>query len=249
MPAKKETEYEKRLRKIIAKLEIFFNQKRDNEEKTDPDILDLLIATKLSQNTTDKTSFRAYTNLKNTFKTWDEVINAPLQKIKDSIQVCGLANTKARQIKKMLKEMKEKYGSLDLSFLKKMSDDDVYKELLQYDGIGVKTTSCVLAFSLKRDVFPVDTHVHRILNRLKLVKTSTAEKTFEEIKDKIPQGEKPTFHTNLIKFGRNMCKATSPLCNVCFLYNECGFEEKEKYKDREIPLNITENNFIILENI
>ncbi len=239
----------KKLDKVIAKLEIFFNEKRDEKKKNKPTILDLLIATKLSQNTTDKTSYRAFMNLKNSFETWDDVADAPINMIKDSIKVCGLTNTKARQIKEMLKQMRVNYGSLDLSFLNKMKDDKVYDELLQYDGLGVKTVSCVLAFSLGRDVFPVDTHVHRILNRLGLVQTNTAEKTFEDIKDEIPKGKKPTFHTNLIKFGRNICKATTPLCSICFLYSECEFPEKEIYRDREIPLNVSENNFIILENI
>ena len=132
------------------------------------------------------------------------------------LKVCGLANTKAKHIKEMLKLMKKNYGSLDLTFLKKMKDDKVYDELLQYNGLGVKTISCVLAFSLGRDVFPVDTHVHRILNRLGLVETTTAEKTFEEIKDQIPKGKKPTFHTNLIKFGRNICKAINPIVQYMF---------------------------------
>lgn len=239
----------KKLEKVIAKLEVYFNEKRDVKKTTKPSILDLLIATKLSQNTTDKTSYRAFTNLKNSFSSWDDVAAAPLNQIKDSIKVCGLANTKATQIKKMLNEMKEKYGSLDLAFLKKMKDEKVYEELLQYDGLGVKTISCVLAFSLGRDVFPVDTHVHRVLNRLGLVTTNTAEKTFEAIKNEIPAGKKPTFHTNLIKFGRNICRATTPLCSVCFLYSDCEFPEKELFRDKEIPLNLTENNFIILENI
>ncbi len=239
----------KKLEKVIAKLEVYFNEKRDVKKTSKPSILDLLIATKLSQNTTDKTSYRAFTNLKNSFSSWDDVAAAPLNQIKDSIKVCGLANTKATQIKKMLNEMKENYGSLDLAFLKKMKDEEVYDELLQYDGLGVKTISCVLAFSLGRDVFPVDTHVHRVLNRLGLVTTNTAEKTFEAIKNEIPAGKKPSFHTNLIKFGRNICRATTPLCSVCFLYSDCEFPEKELFRDKEIPLNLTENNFIILENI
>jgi endonuclease III len=239
----------KKLERVIAKLEVYFNDKRDEKKKNKPTILDLLIATKLSQNTTDKTSYRAFMNLKANFESWDKVASAPLTNIKDSIKVCGLANTKATQIKKMLNEMIKNYGTLDLSFLKKMNDEKVYEELLQYDGLGVKTISCVLAFSLGRDVFPVDTHVHRVLNRLGLVHTKSAEKTFEDIKDTIPAGKKPTFHTNLIKFGRNICKATTPFCSVCFLYSDCEFPEKEFFRDKEIPLNITENNFIILENI
>ena len=187
-------------------------------------------------------------NLKENFKTWEELIEAPLQKIKNAIKVCGLANTKARQIKQMLKEMKKKYGNLDLSFLKKMDNEKIYEELLQYNGIGVKTVSCVLAFSLDRDAFPVDTHVHRVLNRLGIVNTKTAEQTFETASKKVPKEKQTAFHTNLIKFGRNICKANKPLCNLCFLYRYCSYEYKNLYKDKTSSIK-KENNFIILENV
>jgi len=83
----------------------------------------------------------------------------------------------------MLGQIREEYGKIDLNFLKKMKDDKVYETLLKYKGIGLKTISCVLGFSLGRNVFPVDTHIHRILNRTGIVKTNTPEQTFEKSKD------------------------------------------------------------------
>ncbi|MFC2092423.1 endonuclease III domain-containing protein [Bacteroidota bacterium] len=237
-----------RITNIIKKLEDHSVISKSENKNSSPTILDILIATKLSQNTTDKTSYKAFMNLKENFKTWEELIEAPLQKIKNAIKVCGLANTKSRQIKQMLREMKRKYGNLDLSFLKKMDNEKIYEELLQYNGIGVKTVSCVLAFSLDRNVFPVDTHVHRVLNRLGIVNTKTAEQTFETASKKIPKENQTAFHTNLIKFGRNICKANKPLCNLCFLYRYCSYEYKNLYKDKTSSIK-KENNFIILENV
>jgi len=234
---------------VIENIGIFFDSKRDNPKKPKPPVIDLLIATKLSQNTTDKTSHRAYLNLKESFKSWDKVADAPIGRIKECIRVCGLTNTKAADIKKMLQKMRENYGMIDLEFLRDYPDEKVYEELLQYDGIGVKTISCVLAFSLGRDVFPVDTHVHRILNRLGIVKTNTAEQTFEKAKDLIPGEKKVKFHTDLIKFGRNICKSQNPLCNICFIYKECEFEEKVIHRKKPVSLEMNQNNFIILENI
>jgi endonuclease-3 len=208
----------------------------------------MLIATMLSQNTTDKTSYRAFQNLKHDFKNWYEVMNAPLIKIKKAIRVCGLTNQKSASIKKMLKQMKIRYGSLSLNFIKKLTDDEIYSELLQYNGVGVKTISCVLAFGLGRDVFPVDTHVHRVTNRLGLTNSKTPDKTFRDLRDKIPQGRKFLLHTLLIRFGRKICRAVNPLCGKCALYDLCEFKDKEKF-----PLKINglpkENNFIILEHI
>lgn len=237
-----------RITNIIKILEDHSLKSKPGNRNSSTSILDILIATKLSQNTTDKTSYKAFKNLKDNFKTWEELIDAPLLKIKNSIKICGLANTKARQIKQLLKEMKRKYGNLDLSFLKKMDNEKVYDELLQYDGIGVKTVSCVLAFSLDREAFPVDTHVHRVLNRLGIVNTKTAEQTFKDATKKIPNENQTAFHTNLIKFGRNICKANKPLCNLCFLYRYCSYEYKNLYKEKTSSIK-KENNFIILENV
>lgn len=235
-----------KLNAVIKLLRQEFPGIKPQPAKADP--LDVLIATKLSQNTTDKTSFRAFTNLKNDFKNWDDVMNAPASKIKKAIRVCGLVNTKTADIKELLKQMKKNYGKLSLDFLSGYRNEKIYDELLQYKGIGVKTISCVLAFSLGRDVFPVDTHVHRVLNRLGIVKTYTPEKTFEHAASIIPKGKKFLFHTLLIRFGRKVCRSANPLCGKCRLYDLCEFKDKELYalKSNAEP---KENNFIILEHI
>jgi endonuclease III len=238
----------RKLIRIINKLEQHIEVNFDHKDDPAP-VLDVLIATKLSQNTTDKTSYRAFLNLKKDFKNWEDVSKAPVEKIKTAIRICGLSNTKSHDIKKMLLEMKEKYGKLDLSFFKDLSDEEIYKELLQYTGIGVKTVSCVLLFSLGRDAFPVDTHVHRVLNRLGLVNTKNAKDTFENIKDEIPEGKKYIFHTMLILFGRNICKANNPLCNICFLFNDCSYEKKSYFREFNQGKELKENNFIIMEHL
>jgi len=237
----------RKLQRIIDALENEYHSKTTGFSSKN--ILDVLIAIKLSQNTTDKSSHKAYSNLRNEYKKWEDVINAPLSKIKDLIKVCGLTNTKAPQIQEMLKQMKTKYGSLDLDFLHNKSNVEIYGELLQYNGLGVKTISCVLAFAMGRSVFPVDTHVHRILNRTGAVETNTAEKTFEAATEILPDEEKVSFHTNLIKFGRNYCRAVNPLCNKCFIYKECEWTEKKFYKEANKEAEIKENNFIIVEHI
>ncbi|MBS1516682.1 MAG: endonuclease III [Bacteroidetes bacterium] len=214
-----------------------------------PEILDVLIATKLSQNTTDKSSFRAFTNLKEKYGSWEKTADADLRSIRNAIKVCGLADTKAKEIKSLLKNLRKKFGSLDLEFMHDYSNGKIYGEFLSHKGFGVKTVSCVLIFAMGRDAFPVDTHVHRTLNRLGIVRTSSAEKTYESVKDIIPKGKKYELHSNLIKFGRNICKAKNPLCGVCFLYRQCRFEDKIKFREKDTPADTTENNFIILENI
>jgi endonuclease-3 len=238
-----------KINKIISLLQKEFKGLHPRPPKSDP--LDMLIATMLSQNTTDKTSYRAFQNLKTDFKNWEDVMNSPPEKIKKAIKVCGLTNQKSKSIQQLLKQLKAKHNKLNMNFVKSMNDEEIYDELIRYDGVGVKTISCVLAFSLGRDVFPVDTHVHRITNRLGLVKTKTPDKTFESLKDAIPKGKKYLFHNLLIFFGRKICRAKNPLCNKCLLFDHCVFKEKEYYAElaqeaRSIP---KENNFIVLENV
>jgi len=238
-----------KINKIISLLQKEFKGLHPRPPKSDP--LDMLIATMLSQNTTDKTSYRAFQNLKTDFKNWEDVMNSPPEKIKKAIKVCGLTNQKSKSIQQLLKQLKAKHNMLNINFVKDMKDEEIYDELIRYDGVGVKTISCVLAFSLGRDVFPVDTHVHRITNRLGLVNTKTPDKTFEAVKDAIPKGKKYLFHNLLIFFGRKICRAKNPLCNKCLLFDHCVFKEKEYYAElaqeaRSIP---KENNFIVLENV
>jgi len=233
---------------VISRLDKHFGKPFDHTKKP-PEILDVLIATKLSQNTTDKSSFKAYTNLKKKFGTWDKVANADYDDIRDCIKVCGLSNTKARNIKLMLQQMKKNYGTLDLTFMKEYDNEKVYEEFLQYGGIGVKTISCVLIFAMGRDAFPVDTHVHRVMNRLGLVNTNSPVNTFEDIKDRIPEGNRYELHSNLIKFGRNFCRSNNPLCSKCFLYSLCGYDMKIEYRKLKPPVKVTENYFIILEHL
>ncbi len=236
----------KKTEEIIAILGKEFRHIKPVISKADP--LDILIATMLSQNTTDKTSYRAFMNLKKDFGGWEDVMNSNPTKIKKSIRVCGLANQKALSIKKLLQELNKNFGELSLKRIRKMTDEEIYSEFLKYKGVGVKTISCVLAFSLGRDVFPVDTHIHRLCNRLGLAKTKSPVKTFERVKDKIPNGKKFLLHTMLIRYGRKICKAKNPLCSKCSLYELCEFEDKELYASRK-NVKASENNFIILEHV
>src|SRR5438552_18887995 len=112
-----ELKLKQKINAIIGLLKKEFPDVNTDRDSADP--LDVLIATMLSQNTTDKTSYRAFMNLKNNFKTWEDVMNAPIKEVKDAIRVCGLVNQKSESIRAMLKKIKSKYGKLNLNFIKK----------------------------------------------------------------------------------------------------------------------------------
>ncbi len=185
--------------------------------------LDCLIAVILSQNTSDKNSFPAFAKLKRQFPTWEQVIVADEKKIVDAIRSGGLANVKAERIKNVLREIKEKTGKLDLSFLKNLPIEEAKLFLLSLNGVGPKSAAVVLSFSFGMAAFPVDTHVYRVTHRLGLQNEKTPEKAQEKLEVIVPNKLKQSYHLNLIKLGREICVARKPKCAVCPLKKECKY--------------------------
>jgi endonuclease-3 len=185
-------------------------------------VLDELVLTILSQNTSAINYRRAYASLRGRFGSWDDVRNADESEIEDAIRVGGLARMKAPRIKRVLNEINDLRGSTNLDFLADMPDREAREFLMQFNGIGIKTASCVLMFSLGRPVFPVDTHVHRISKRLGLITSSvSAESAHDVLQAMIPDELVYSFHVNLVTHGRRVCKAQNPKCGDCCLLMLC----------------------------
>jgi endonuclease-3 len=219
----------KRARQIADDLEGILGKPSKPGRRSNP--LDTLIATLLSQNTNDQNSYRAWLNLRKEFPTWRKVAAAPSRDLAQSIKVGGLKNQKAQRIQMILRSLHRERGSYNLDFLKSKSDEETMSYLMSMKGVGTKTAACVLVFSLGRDAFPVDTHIHRICNRLGLVKTKSADETYEAMKALVPNGRAYSFHVNLIRFGRQTCKAGRPLCGACPLFDHCVFPGKLKFAE------------------
>jgi len=216
-----------------------------NRPASPPTPLDMLIATILSQNTNDNNSYKAFKNLKAKSKSWNEIEKLKVKEIEHLIKVAGLGKQKSAAIKNVLSSLLKNNGKINLNHLKKMNDDEILKELTQYLGVGIKTASCVLQFSLRRNICPVDTHVHRTLNRIGIVKTTTPDKTFDAIKGYMPEGIAHSFHTNLIRLGREICKSQNPVCIICPLSKICKFEHKNFAKMNSSK----QNSFMLLDSI
>jgi len=197
--------------------------------------LDNLIRTILSQNTNDVNRDKAYSALKARFPTWEQVVEADPRDIAASIKVAGLSQLKSVWIRDILAWIQRTYGRLDLEFICGMNPEEVLSTFCKLKGIGVKTMSVVLMASCGKDIFPVDTHVHRICRRLRLVPANaSAEKTFWLMSKLVPKGKAYPFHINLIHFGRTICKAISPKCPVCPLKALC-----EYYKANRPPTTLS----------
>jgi len=190
------------------------------------DPLDILIETILSQNTNDQNRDKAYQRLKTRFPHWEDVLEANTKKIVSALRPGGLAEQKARRIREILHWIKKHEGKLSLSFLRKMDSEEIKKTIGTLKGVGPKTLHCLLLFGLRREAFPVDTHILRIGKRLGFIpEWMDAEKAHDWMSPVIPKQKSLSLHLNLIRFGRVVCKARKPLCDICFLTKECLYCE------------------------
>ena len=183
--------------------------------------LDEFVLTILSQNTSAANYTRAFDRLQSRFQDWETVRTAPVAEIEDAIRPGGLAKIKAPRIKQALNEILERTGGLSLDFLAEMPDEEAREYLMRFDGVGIKTASCVLMFSLGRPVLPVDTHVHRISRRLGLIGSESAESAHHTLQAMVPDELVYSFHVNVVTHGRRICKAQNPLCDACVLLPIC----------------------------
>jgi endonuclease-3 len=208
-----------KVKKISRLLERHYGIPR-RQGRGDP--LDILIETILSQNTNDRNRDRAYLRLKNRFPRWENVLGAKIKSIVSAIRPGGLAEQKARRIHEILHWIQEREGRLSLSFLKKMDSEEIEKTIGALKGIGPKTIHCLLLFGLGKDVFPVDTHILRIGKRLGFIpERMNAEKAHPWMVPFIPKKKSLLLHLNLIRFGREICRAKKPQCDICFIKREC----------------------------
>ena len=236
-------EKNKLIRKVNSLLLKKFGKPYRSEKLPDP--VDLLIATILSQNTNDANSYKAYKSLKEKYPDWKKLLKVPAEKIEKIIKIAGLGKQKSGAIKNFITSVYKEKSDINLNFVKRMDDLSAIKKLTEYKGVGVKTASCVLLFAFDKDVCPVDTHVHRTVNRIGIVKASSPDKTFFLLNENFPKGIAHSFHTNLIRLGREICKPKNPSCGVCPLKQICNFNGKN-------PENNSQNesrSFMLLDNV
>jgi endonuclease III len=182
--------------------------------------IDELILTVLSQNTNDRNRDVAYDRLRDRYRSWDAVRDAPVAEIEDAIRPGGLAPTKAVRIKQIL----EAIGDDDLGWLADAPLDEGRDFLTDLPGVGRKTAACVLLFAYGRPDVPVDTHVYRVGSRLGLwrEKASFAEAHDEMLRLVADDGQEAyETHVLLIRHGRRTCSARSPACAECPLRRMC----------------------------
>jgi endonuclease-3 len=182
--------------------------------------LDELVLTVLSQNTSDRNSEHAYARMRERFPTWEDVRDAPEAELVEALRPGGLAVQKAPRIQAVLRDL----DRLDLEWLGGLPADEAMRWLVALPGVGPKTASCVLLFSLDVPVMPVDTHIHRIALRVGLVPAGTgADAAHALLTAMTPADRMLEAHLLLIRHGRTTCTARRPRCEECVLLDLCDY--------------------------
>jgi endonuclease-3 len=183
-----------------------------------------LIGTILAQATTDALANRAYCALRARFPSWARVLAAPRAEVEAAIRTCGLSRQKARGIQSFLRHLKRTRGKLTLEDLRRphLDVDRAIEDLCRADGVGVKTAAITLMFGCGADLCAVDTHLVRILRRLRIVpEKASPERAFRILRPLVPPGRGIELHLQLIRFGRTVCRAQRPRCGECPLRKMC----------------------------
>ncbi|MCB9418950.1 MAG: endonuclease III [Ardenticatenaceae bacterium] len=186
--------------------------------------VDELVSTILSQSTSDINRDKGFYALKERYPDWESVINAPEKEIIETIRSAGLANQKGPRIQEALHYVQTERGEIGLDFLQDLPLDEAKTWLTNIKGVGPKTAAIILLFAFGRPAFPVDTHVHRITQRLGLIGPKVTADKAHAILENI--GNPDTFyplHLNLIRHGRETCTARNPKCMVCPLQMYCYY--------------------------
>lgn len=176
----------------------------------------LLIATMLSAQTTDKQVNKVTPALFQRFPDAGSLAAADLSEIEDLIKTCGFYKTKARNIKEACRVIAEKYEG---------RVPDTLDKLTSLPGVGRKTANVVLSNAFGADAIAVDTHVFRVSNRLGLANSEDVLRTEQQLMENIPKDKWSRAHHWLIHHGRRVCKARKPLCGECPLAELCESKE------------------------
>ena len=211
------------LRATLRKLEHAYGSPRWTPHH---DPLGELIATILSQNTSDVNADRAYAALRAAFHSWDEVAEAQPDALVATIRSGGLAKLKGQRIQEILRTLKARQGELRLDRLMEMPMPAARAFLAEFAGVGPKTIACVLLFACGHPAFPVDTHIHRVATRLGLLPSGcTAERAHAVLEPLIPPTQVYAAHVNLIRHGRTVCRSRLPDCQHCCLRTLCPYPQ------------------------
>jgi endonuclease-3 len=190
-------------------------------EKGDP--YRVLIRTILSQRTRDENTDQATGELFKVYPEMEDVATAPEEKLQKLVKKAGFYRVKSKRIKEVSQILLEDYGGLV---------PDTMKELLKLPGVGRKTANCVLVYGFQKPAIPVDTHVHRISNRIGLVKTKNPDATELELEKVVNKEFWIELNDLMVQFGQDICRPIGPKHEECPIAEICDYYQRILNQDQ-----------------
>ncbi len=197
---------------ILAKYYNHSDKTTLNRMRKKPDAFKILISCLLSLRTKDTNTEKVSKKLFEIAQTPKQITAIPIEELEKLIYSSGHYKKKARTLQHVSKEIIEKFDS---------KVPNTKESLLSIKGIGPKTANIVLAFAFGENVLPIDTHCHRIPNRLGWVETKTPEKTEKELEKILPKKYWREFNAIFVQFGKDICQPISPWCSKCPIKDYC----------------------------
>jgi len=166
---------------------------------------------------------QSYLALKELCQDFKQIKNLSKQTLERCIKDSGLSKQKVERLLACMNEIKKRNGSVSLDNLKTMDEIDAEAFLRSLPGVGIKIARCVMMYTLRHEVFPVDINVYRILSRIGLIEKMDFKRdsTHDMIQNKIPRKYRYDLHTNLVMHGRMVCLANNPKCKLCLINSLC----------------------------
>ena len=190
------------------------------------DPMSMLVDIILSHRTRDEQTAAAYDTLLKHFGSWEAVRDAPTNEVEKTIANVNWPEVKAPRLQAIMHQITDERGSLNLDFLRDLSVEEGAAWLNRFEGVGPKTTACVLLFSCQKPILPVDVHVGRVSQRLGLIgKKVTNEAAHTLLQALLPQDARSIydFHKALLRHGQRVCVYERPRCGKCAITNLCDY--------------------------
>lgn len=188
------------------------NQNYNSAQKRKKYAFKTLVATMLSVRSQDETTIKVIEKLWEHYSTPEQIASAPLEHLEELVYSSGTFRQKAKRIKETAQIIHEKYHD-------KVPEN--LQELLKLPGVGRKVANCVLVVSFNKPAIPVDTHVHRISNRIGWVTTKTPNQTEKALEKQFPKEDWVKINYTMVSFGKTICKPQNPLCDRCPINDFC----------------------------
>ncbi len=199
-----------RIETIMDELRVLYNL-RVFEDK---DPYRVLIRTILSQRTRDENTDQASAELFAEYPTMEDVAIAPQERLEKLVKKAGFFRVKSKRIKEVSNILLDEYEGIV---------PDTMDELLKLPGVGRKTANCVLVYAFEKPAIPVDTHVHRISNRIGLVNTKDPDATERELEKVVPKEFWIELNDLMVQFGQDICRPIGPKHEECPIAEICDY--------------------------